>query len=161
MKYHMRRHDKEIKDAVLLRKILSQTRHVTIAMAKDNHPYLVSLNHGYDSERNCIYFHCAKEGKKLDFMRANSEVWGQALVDFGYDAKECTQSYATVMFRGKVSFIDDAEQKRKAFLIMNDQLKSSRKRLERILKTKLSNAVVGRIDIDFMSGKKSKEVTIE
>lgn len=156
----MRRRDKEIKDSALLRKVLAQTKYITIAMAMGNHPYLVSLTHGYDPEENCIYFHCAKEGKKLDYIKANSEIWGQALLDFGYDSKWCTQSYATVMFKGKVSFVEEPEQKRKAFLIMNEQLKAPPERLRRILKSKLRNTAIGRIDIEFLSGKKSKEVTL-
>ncbi len=160
MKYHMRRQDKEIKDSTLLREILKQAKYVTIAMAMGNHPYLVSLNHGYDPEENCIYFHCAKEGKKIDYMKANGEIWGQALLDFGYDPKQCTQSYATVMFRGKVSFVEGTRQKRKAFLVINSQLKSPAERLKEIMKTNLPNTAVGKIDIVSLSGKKSKEVTI-
>ena len=156
----MRRQEKEIKDSLLLRRILKQVKYVTIAMAMDNHPYLVSLNHGYDPKENCIYFHCANEGKKIDYMKANSEIWGQALLDFGFDSKWCTQSYATVMFKGKVSFIEDIRRKRKAFLAINAQLKSPPERLKEIMKTNLRNTAVGRIDIESLSGKKSKEVTI-
>ncbi len=160
MKYHMRRQEKEVKDSIFLRRILKQVKYVTIAMAMDNHPYLVSLNHGYDPKENCIYFHCANEGKKIDYMKANSEIWGQALLDFGFDSKWCTQSYATVMFKGKVSFIEDIRRKRKAFLVINTQLKSPPERLKEIMKTNLRNTAVGRIDIESLSGKKSKEVTI-
>ena len=156
----MRRQDKEIKDASLLRKILGQAKYVTLAIAMNSHPYLVSLNHGYDPKENSIYFHCANEGKKIDYMKANSEIWGQALLDFGYDSKWCTQSYATVMFKGKVSFIEDLRQKRKAFLVINSQLKSPPQRLKEIMKTSLRKTAVGRIDIEYLSGKKSKEVTI-
>ncbi len=156
----MRRQDKEIKNSTLLRKILKQAKYITIALAMDNNPYLVSLNHGYAPKENCIYFHCAKEGKKIDYMKANSEIWGQALLDFGYDSKWCTQSYATVMFKGKVSFIEDLRQKQKAFLVINSQLKSPPERLKEIMKTDLEKTTVGRIDIESLSGKKSKEVTI-
>jgi len=160
VKYHMKRQEKEVKDSTLLRKMLKQTKYVTIAMAMNNHPYLVSLNHGYDPEENCIYFHCAKEGKKIDYMRANSEIWGQALLDFGFDSKWCTQSYDTVMFKGRVSFVEGIKQKQKAFLVINSQLKSPPERLKKIMKTNIRNTAVGRIDIESLSGKKSKEVTI-
>jgi nitroimidazol reductase NimA-like FMN-containing flavoprotein (pyridoxamine 5'-phosphate oxidase superfamily) len=82
--YHMRRSDKEIKDRKKLERILKETNFVTLALAKDNIPYVVSLSHSYDEETGCLYFHCSSEGKKLDFMRGNPVVWGQALIDHGY-----------------------------------------------------------------------------
>jgi nitroimidazol reductase NimA-like FMN-containing flavoprotein (pyridoxamine 5'-phosphate oxidase superfamily) len=156
MKYHMRRQDKEIKDPSLLKKILKQTKYVTIAMCKDNRPYLVTLSHGYDEENNCIYFHCAREGKKLDYLKANDIVWGQALIDYGYEG-DCTQHYATAMFQGKVSFVDEIEKKNHAFIIMKEHLDSSQKGLEEYLKSNMSNTLVGKISIEFLSGKKSSK----
>jgi len=38
-----------------------------LAMADGNVPYVVPLSFGYDGCN--IYFHCAKEGLKLDFIR--------------------------------------------------------------------------------------------
>ena len=64
MTYHLRRKDLEIADVNILKKILKSTAYVTIALAMDNKPYLVSLSHGYDEKRNCIYFHCAGKGKR-------------------------------------------------------------------------------------------------
>ena len=156
MKHHLRRQDKEIKDLSLLKKILKQTKYVTIAMCKDNLPYLVTLSHGYDEENNCIYFHCATEGKKLDYLKANDTVWGQALLDYGYEGN-CTQHYATVMFQGKVSFVDEIEKKRNAFIVMKEHLDSSQKGLEEYLKASISKTLVGKISIEFLSGKKSSK----
>jgi len=64
------------------------------------------------------------------------------------------------MFKGKVSFLEGTRQKRKAFLIINSQLKSPPERLKEIMKTNLRNTAVGRMDIEYLSGKKSKEVII-
>ena len=161
MKYHMLRHDKEITDEETLKKILKTTQYVTLAMVKDNEPYLVSLSHGYDEENHCIYFHSAKKGKKLDFLRATSVVWGQALLDHGYVDIECSHNYASVMFSGKVSFIEDKEERWKAISLMNRQLDPNAE--DMIAKRKpesLDSAVIGKILIDYWSGKKSPEVTV-
>jgi hypothetical protein len=76
MRYHVRRGDKEIRDEETMRKALKSTSYVTLAMCRDGEPYLVSLSHCFDEAGNCLYFHCAPEGKKLDFLRANPRVWG-------------------------------------------------------------------------------------
>jgi len=165
MKYHMRRSDKEITDKEILKKILKKTQYVTIAMSMDGRPYLVSLSHGYDESSNRIYFHCAKEGKKLDYLRSNNEVWGQAVLDHGYfwaeDPCESNYFFASVHFSGKVTFIEDPEEKRHALECLVRQLNSNPEQLiARLAPDRIARTLVGRIDIDLMTGKKSEEVTI-
>lgn len=161
MSFHVRRKDKEITDETVLKRILRSAAYVTIAFSMDNQPYLVSLSHGYDESRNCIYFHCAPEGKKLSYLKTNNTVWGQALLDYGYSQGECTHLYASVHFSGTVALITDLEAKRQAVLCMIRQLDRNPEALIANLNTdRLKNTVVGRIDIKHVSGKKSKELTV-
>ena len=118
----IRRKDKAITDIHEMRQILRAARYVTLAMCLNDEPYLVSLSHGYDEERNCIYFHCAKEGKKIDILKANNLVWGQAIVDHGYVQGACDHLYATTQFRGRVTFVEDIEEKGHALRVMIQSL---------------------------------------
>ena len=159
MRYHMRRTDKEMKDEPAMKEILKSTKYVTLAMSKENVPYLVSLSHGYDEGRNAIYFHCAGEGKKLDYLRANNLVWGQTIVDYGYAEGECSHYYATIMFSGRVSFIEDPDEKWHALSLMTRQLDSDPETLISNRKPEsLTGTVVARIDIEHISGKRSPEI---
>src|SRR4030067_3163762 len=99
MSFHVRRKDREITDPEMLRKVLKSARYVTIAFCMDNEPYLVSLSHGYDEKQNCIYFHCAPEGKKLVYAKANNKIWGQAMEDYGV-TDECDYAYTSAHFLG-------------------------------------------------------------
>jgi nitroimidazol reductase NimA-like FMN-containing flavoprotein (pyridoxamine 5'-phosphate oxidase superfamily) len=161
MSFHLRRKDKEIADERLLKKILRTAKYVTIALSMNNEPYLVSLSHGYDEKKNCVYFHCAREGKKLQYLRSNNTVWGQALLDYGYSEGECTYLYASVHFSGKVTMLENLKEKREALTCMIRQIDKNPETLITDLRPeRLRNTVVGRIDVAYMSGKKSKEVTI-
>jgi len=165
MRYHMRRSDKEITDPEILKKIMKTAGYVTIAMSMDGRPYLVSLSHGYDESRNCVYFHCANEGKKLDYLRSNDAVWGQAVLDHGYfraeDPCEGNYFFASVHFSGKVTFIEDLDEKRRALECLIRQLNGEPKPLiTRLSPDRIAGVQIGRIDIDFMTGKKSEEVTV-
>ncbi len=165
MRYHVRRKDKEIVDERTLREILKRSRYITIAMCRGGEPYLVTLNHGYDEEKNRIYFHCATEGKKLDFLRENPRVWGQAIIDYGYQEGACNHLYASVMFEGRVTFITEGEEKLYALrLMIRHQDKNPEallRRLEEWMRDgTLDRALVGRIDIEELTGKKSPEVSI-
>jgi hypothetical protein len=161
--YHIRRGDKEIKDKKKLEKILKGTNFVTLALARDNEPYVVSLSHSYDEEAGCLYFHCAEEGKKIDYMRGNPVVWGQALIDHGYYAGECSHLYVSAVFRGRIEFIEDLDGKMKALghMILHqeknpDALLTRLKAFE--AGSQLDKTIVGRIVIDELTGKKSAEV---
>ncbi|MGD2200279.1 MAG: pyridoxamine 5'-phosphate oxidase family protein [Candidatus Bathyarchaeota archaeon] len=161
MRFHVRRKDKEITDEGVMKKILKSTQYVTLAMARDNKPYLVSLSHGYDEENHCIYFHCAKEGKKLEYLKENPNVWGQALIDRSYKQGECDHLYITVMFQGKVTFLEDIDERWHAISLMTRQLdKNAEKMIADRKPDSMGQALIGKISIDYMSGKKSEEVTI-
>ena len=165
-RYHVRRQDKEIDDDDTLIRILRSSEYVTVAMCRGEEPYLVSLSHGYDDEENCLYFHCAKEGKKLDFLRENPRVWGQALIDRGYHEGQCSHLYASVHFSGRVSFIEDADEKRRILRQMIRRLdENPEPLLERLVgldsdADALERTVIGRVDIEHMTGKKSAEVSV-
>lgn len=170
MFYTMRRKDEEISDVKVFETILKSAKYVTLALCENNHPYLVSLSHDYDEKKNVIYFHCAIEGKKLDYLKSNNLVWGQALLDYGYTHGECDHVYATVHFSGKVTFIEEFDEKVEALMCMMKTLDRDpealiAKRSEPTHKfgfdpESLKRVVIGRIDIDYMSGKKSLDLTM-
>jgi nitroimidazol reductase NimA-like FMN-containing flavoprotein (pyridoxamine 5'-phosphate oxidase superfamily) len=156
MSFHVRRKDREITDRDVLKQVLRSTKYVTVALCMDKEPYLVSLSHGYDEAANCLYFHCADEGKKLVYMKANSRVWGQAVLDFGV-TDECHYAYTSVHFRGKASMIEDLSEKQHAIEVLVRQLSENpEEKLAKIKPEKLARTAMGRIDVDYMSGKQHR-----
>ena len=153
MSFHVRRKDREITDSEELKQVLKSTKYVTIALCMDNEPYLVSLSHGYDEPRNCLFFHCADEGKKLVYLKANSKVWGQAVQDYDV-TDECDYAYTSVHFKGTVSLIDDLREKQHAMEVMVRQLSENPKeKLAKIKPEKLAKTTMGKIDISYITGK--------
>ncbi|MFW9909443.1 MAG: pyridoxamine 5'-phosphate oxidase family protein [Candidatus Thorarchaeota archaeon] len=158
----MRRKEKAITDRGQLVHILRSAKYVTIAMSLENEPYLVTLSHGYDESKNCIYFHCAQEGKKIDILKRNNLVWGQALLDYGYAHGKCDHHFATTQFRGRVTFVTDLEEKRYALTIMVNQLEENPQIVisEQFNDSSIRKVNIGRIDIDYLSGKHARDVII-
>jgi len=157
MSFHVRRKDREITDSAVLKKVLKSTKYVTIALCMDNEPYLVSLSHGYDETRNCLYFHCADEGKKLVYLQANNKVWGQAVQDYGV-TDECDYAYMSVHFSGKISLINDLREKQHAMEVMVRQLSEKpEEKLAKIRPEKLAKTTMGKIDISYMTGKQHQK----
>jgi len=158
----IRRKEKAITDEDEMMSILESSKYVTVSMCSENEPYLVTLSHGYDRKENCIFFHCAQEGKKIDILKENNIVWGQALLDKGYIQGKCDHLYATTQFRGHVSFITDFEEKKKALTFMAQSLEEEPEIVtsEQFKDGSIEKVCIGRIDIDYMSGKRATEVII-
>ena len=153
MSFHVRRKDREITDFVALREVLKSTKYVTVALCVGDEPYLVSLSHGYDDKRNCLYFHCADEGKKLVYLKANNRVWGQAVEDYGV-TDECDYAYKSVHFKGTMSLINDLSEKQHAMEVLVQQLSETpEEKLAKIKPEKLAKTTMVKIDINYMSGK--------
>jgi len=119
-------------------------------------------NHGYDPDRNCIYFHCASKGKKIDYLKEKNVVWGQAIVDQGYIQGSCDHFYATTQFKGKVTFVNDFEEKKEALTNMVLKLDKNPDVLieKQLTQQSITKITIGRIDIEYMSGKEAKEAVI-
>ena len=154
MSFHVRRKDREITNTKDLQQVLKATKFITIALCMDNEPYLVSLSHGYDEAKERLYFHCAPEGKKLVFAKANNKIWGQAVLDFGV-TEDCDYAYTSVQFSGLMSLVEDLAEKQHAMETLVRQVSlSPEEKLAKLKTEKLEKTTIGRIDITHMSGKK-------
>lgn len=153
--YHLRRSDQALEDQAELVRILRGQKHVTLALCADNQPYLVTMNHGYDEQEHCLYFHCAPVGKKIDLIRANPRVWGQALEDGGYIDGECDHAYRTVHFLGLAEFVTGLAEKRRALALMIEQLESSPEpvKARNLEPEKIAGVCIFRVRLGEMTGK--------
>ncbi len=112
----LRRRDKEIGERAELDRILHAAAVLHLAMARDGEPYLVPLSFGYDGDR--LYFHCAMDGLKLDFLAANPRVCftvveGPRLVEHERVACSFSAAYASVLGRGRaMELVDEASRRR-------------------------------------------------
>ena len=161
MSFHVRRKDREITDPGEMNQVLKSAKYVTVALCIDNEPYLVSLSHGFDEKQTCLYFHCATEGKKLVYLKSNNKVWGQAVLDYGV-TDDCDYAYTCVHFSGRILLVDDLTEKQHAIEVMVRQLSANPEaKLAKIKPEKLAKTTMGRIDIDYMTGKKQLNPTVK
>ncbi len=155
--YHLRRQEKTIADQDELVAIIRGQKYLTLALCYNDEPYLVSLNYGFDAAARCFYVHCAGEGKKIDILRANPAVWGQVIEDRGYQDARCDHWFRSVHFKGRVSFVDDIEEKRAALHLMIDALEPDPAPVgQRLITAKsLRSVTVLKIAVESWSGKQN------
>ncbi len=150
----MRRKDKEIKDTEEIESIINRYDVCRIALSENNSPYIVPVCFGYRD--NCLYFHSASDGKKIDIIKKNSRVC------FEFDAYEgliksknpCDWDikYHSVIGSGKAFFIEDPEEKTRALDIITEHYSSDAQKYQ---KNSVDNVTVIKIEIENITGKKS------
>lgn len=156
MVFHIRRKDRELIINNQLKEALKTASYITIALCKNNEPYLVSLSQGYDEKKNCLYFHCASNGKKIDYLKSNNKVWGQAVQVYRVKEK-CDYDYTSVHFKGKIFLINDLSEKQNAMQVMIRQRSPNPEEyLKKVLAENLATTTIGKIEISYITGKKTK-----
>ena len=124
--YHLHnRPDRELTEKSAIQQILLQGKYAVISMCRDNEPYVLSLSYGYDAEEDCLYFHSAKEGLKMDFLRANSRVCATVINDKGYVHGECAHAYASVVFWGEMHVLEDMDEKSQGMRVLLQHLEDN------------------------------------
>jgi hypothetical protein len=148
----MRKTEQEIKDAAAVEDIIIRAQVCRVGLCENGRPYIVPLCFGYKDR--ALYFHCAREGRKLDIIRKNNIVCfemdtDQELVK-GEKACKCNMKYRSVIGFGKAELIEDTEGKRTALdIIMQHYFEGSFEYpQEHVNKT----AIV-RVGIESMTGK--------
>ncbi len=70
----MRRTDREVKDTAEIMKIIEKCDVCRLGLSDGNVPYVVPMNYGYEYSdgKLTLYFHGAKEGKKLQIIQNNA-----------------------------------------------------------------------------------------
>ncbi len=109
--YHMRRDDRRIADPVEVDRILRQGRFVTLALARADEPYVVTLSYGFDDAARILYFHVAHEGLKLEFIASNPRACASVILDEGYVTGECEHAFESVVMRGSMRRVESADEK--------------------------------------------------
>ena len=68
----MRKKEREITDIDEIESIIKQAISCRIGLVDKDEPYVVSVCFGY--ERNTLYFHGAKEGRKIELIKQNNKI---------------------------------------------------------------------------------------
>ena len=150
----MRRADREITSRAEIEEIIRRSLVCRLALADENHPYIVPLCFGYKD--NVLYFHSAGQGKKIDIIKKNSRVCFEFDIDSEVikadKACEWGMQYKSVVGFGQASFLEDYESKRRALDIIMKQYSGESSTYP---EAKLKHTVIIKVDIEHMTGKRA------
>ena len=152
----MRRSDKEITDLDTIHGIVRGCEVCRLGLAVDGEPYVVPISFGFDGE--AVYFHTAKNGRKIDMMTANPRACVQfernvELVTNDDDACAWTFSYESVIGFGSVTELVRDKDKIHG---LNRIMQHYSGRNWSFPEQPMSSTRVWRVDLDILTGKRSE-----
>jgi len=150
----MRRKEKEITDRDEIEKILRESQICRLAMVEDDKPYIVPMNFGF--KEGCLYFHSAKEGRKINLIKKNPNVCfevdqliqlkkAKLACDWGVD-------YKSVIGEGTAQLVNTMAEKKEALHIIMSQYSDRKFEYSEEM---LENTIVIKVTVYRMTGKKS------
>ena len=151
----MRRFKQELPQAEVSR-ILTEGKVAVLAVDGDEgYPYAVPVNYVYAG--NCIYFHCARQGHKLDALRRNAKCSACIIEKDDIVAEEFTSYFRSVIAFGRAEIVGDEAETIRALRLLCEKYSPGIDPTTEIAKF-LKAVCIVRIDIDRTTGKEAKEL---
>ncbi|MBY9019709.1 MAG: pyridoxamine 5'-phosphate oxidase family protein [Candidatus Lokiarchaeota archaeon] len=155
----MQKKEREILDRRIISEILKNGKFSTISMCRNDEPYIVTLSYGFDEILNCLYFHSAQKGLKLEFLKENKKVCGTILEDLGYVKGDCSHKYRSIVYWGDMTIVENVDEKIYGFDVILKHLEDNPTKLaKRFFKSEetYNNTCMLKLDINLITGKASE-----
>ena len=141
------------------REVLSRGTSGVLALLGDGGwPYAVPMSYAFDGEK--LYFHCAREGHKLDAIRREARASFCVVDRDEVVPEEYTTYFRSVIAFGRVRILEDEAQMRAAIELLarryfpQDSAENRRRAIER----EWAGLCMLEMDIEHMSGKEAIEL---
>ncbi|MCI6538492.1 pyridoxamine 5'-phosphate oxidase family protein [uncultured Eubacterium sp.] len=106
----MRRFKQALSQEECIEVLKSEPRGVLSLIGDNGYPYGIPMDHWYSEEDGKLYFHCAKEGHKLDAIKACGKV-SYCVYDQGYRKDgEWALNIRSVVIFGQIRVLEDADK---------------------------------------------------
>jgi nitroimidazol reductase NimA-like FMN-containing flavoprotein (pyridoxamine 5'-phosphate oxidase superfamily) len=150
----MRRAEREIKDRKAIDEILARATVCRLGLCRDGIPYVVPLSFGYADD--CLYFHSAPEGRKIEIIEENPNVCFEVDLDEEFMSADVacnwTVRYRSIIGFGKARLLEKVEEKRNALdVILGHYSDGSYEYPEGAL----NDVAVIKVEVESLTGKQS------
>ena len=152
----LRRQERQITEKSKIESIIMQCDVCRIAFADNNIPCIVTMNFGYLPEQQCIYFHSAREGRKISLIAKNNYVCFEMDTNHVLTKAEkaCNwgMKYSSIVGYGRLNIINDKAEKKNALdAIMSHYAGSGNFTYDEAI---FVNTEVLRLNIETITGKR-------
>jgi hypothetical protein len=153
----MRRNKQQLSEPETIRILQEGTNGILSVIGDDGFPYGVPLSYVYHEGK--IYFHCAKEGHKLDAIKKNNKVSFTVVGQDEVVAKKLTSCYQSVIAFGTARILENSDEKLTSHILLSNKYSSQYPdAIEKEIKRSLKQMLMIEIKIEYMTGKEGIEL---
>jgi nitroimidazol reductase NimA-like FMN-containing flavoprotein (pyridoxamine 5'-phosphate oxidase superfamily) len=147
----MRRLDMKMSDEDINRLLLRGREGVISTINDNGYPYAIAVN--YVHLNNKIYFHCARQGQKLDNIKRDEKVSFLIYDSVEVLGEKLNTLYQSVVIYGRARVLNASEEVLKA--LVDKYADISEEKLGRMIEKEINQTAMIEIEIDYISGKQS------
>jgi len=134
-----------------------EMRGVLAVLGDEGYPYALPMNFWYCQEEKCIYFHCGKNGHKLDALRRCSKA-SFCVYDEGFRREgEWGLNIRSVIVFGRVEIILDYEQVARICRSLSYKYTSDGEYIEEEIRKFGRGTLCLKLEMEHMTGKMVNE----
>ena len=145
-----------------IKRILEEGTSGVLALAgDDDYPYALPISYVYSDGK--LYFHCAREGHKLDAIRRNPKASFCIIGQDKVSPSEYTTHYESVIAFGRIRIMEDEIQMLSAIRKISDKYCASEgeEHRERAISKEWKALCLLEMEIDHISGKQARELMMQ
>ncbi len=151
----MRRFKQQLSDEECLEILKTAKRGVLAVLGDEGYPYTVPMDFVYEDGK--IYFHCAKEGHKLDAIRREPKCSFCVLSEGIPEPDSWWYHFSSVIAFGKIAVLDDPEAIYQQFLRLGRKYMPTEEEILEDIRKNGPRAYMLEMTIEHMTGKRVKE----
>ena len=149
----MRRFNQQISDLECIEILKNTKRGVLSLIGDDGYPYGLPIDHWYCEDDGKIYFHGAKEGHKIDSIKACGKA-SYCVYDEGFRKEgDWALNIKSVITFGRISLVEDEEKAREICTALVRKFTDDEDYLEKELKNALPRVQCLEFSPEHMTGK--------
>ena len=149
----MRRFKQQITEEECIQILKNTKRGILSLIGDDGYPYGIPIDHWYSEEDNAIYFHGAKEGHKIDAIKACDKACYTVYSEGYRNEGEWALNISSVIIFGRISLVEDNEKAKEICTAIVKKFTDDEEYLENELKNAFPRVQCLKLVSEHMTGK--------
>lgn len=135
----------------------TQPRGILSVLGDNGYPYGLPMDHWYNEEDGCIYFHSGSRGHKIDALRACSKA-SFCVMDQGYrESGDWALNIKSVIIFGRIEFVEDKDEAIRLTRALSFKYTDDAAYIEEEIRKYSDGLLVFRLIPEHITGKITKE----
>lgn len=130
-----------------------EPRGVLAVHGEDGYPYALPMDFVYDRAVGKLYFHCAKQGHKVDALRRDDRV-SFCIHDEGYrEEEDWALNIRSVIVFGRIRFVEDRDETVELVRMLGLKYYPTPEEVEEEIRKAVDRVQMLELTVDHMTGK--------